>query len=344
MTGFDDELAVEAWEGRLAPLLDAHGAAVIAALRSGAARPAWPDALRAPPLARLAARHDPAWAARARTLARWSLAARLEAQPVMIAARRTPATAAGLAARHQALITAAASLGHPDARSLVDALYGARPRVAAADVDDAPDDGPVPAIPALPLPTWAEVRAALAAHAGVDPRAVAVIDDARAAATVLTTAGVVCAFPPVTDLSTLTVAAHELGHGVYAAAMRGLPLGLAAAPSRRFDEAVAAWAVRALEELLPPAWAVVARWRRQRGERARARLAQCEHAALVLGHADAWARAVGPWRPALAQALLDEPGVAAAYAAADALALAPAPGQIAAWGQAGAAVGAAGLA
>lgn len=342
MTALDDELAIEAWEGRLAPLLDAHGAAVIAALRGGVARPPWPDALRTPAVARLVARHDPAWAARARTLARWSLAARLEALPVMIAARRTPATAAGLAARHQALVTAAASLGHPDARSLVDALYGARPRVAAADVDDA--DGPAPMIPALPLPTWAEVRAALAEHAGVDARAVAVLDDARAAATVLTTAGVVCAFPPVTDLGALTVAAHELGHGVYAAAMRGLPLGLAAAPSRRFDEAVAAWAVRALEDLLPPAWAVVARWRRRRGERARARLAQCEHAALVLGSADAWARAVGPWRPALAQALLDEPGVAAAYAGADAWALAPARGEIAAWGQRGAAWAPAGLA
>ena len=202
MTALDDELAIEAWEGRLAPLLDAHGAAVIAALRGGVARPPWPDALRTPAVARLVARHDPAWAARARTLARWSLAARLEALPVMIAARRTPATAAGLAARHQALVTAAASLGHPDARSLVDALYGARPRVAAADVDDA--DGPAPMIPALPLPTWAEVRAALAEHAGVDARAVAVLDDARAAATVLTTAGVVCAFPPVTDLGALT--------------------------------------------------------------------------------------------------------------------------------------------
>ncbi|MBL8620603.1 MAG: hypothetical protein JNK64_04840 [Myxococcales bacterium] len=342
MTAFDDELAVEAWEGRLAPLLDQHGAAVIAALRTGAPRPPWPDALRTPALARLAAPHDPAWAARARTLARWSLAARLEATPVMIAARRTPATAAGLAARHAALRTAAASLGHPDAGALVDALYGARPSAAPAD-DDA-TDGPAPSIPALPLPTWVEVRAALAAHAGVDPRAVAVIDDAHAAATVLTTAGAVCAFPPVTDLGSLTVAAHELGHGVYAAAMRGLPLGLAAAPSRRFDEAVAAWAVRALEEVLPPAWAVVAAWRRQRGVRARARLAQCEHAALVLGDADAWARAVGPWRPALAQALLDEPGVAATYAAADRRALTPGPGQIAAWGQAGAALSVAGLA
>ena len=69
MTAFDDELAIEAWEGRLAPLLDAHGAAVIAALRGGTARPPWPAALRTPAVARLAARHDPMWAARARTLA-----------------------------------------------------------------------------------------------------------------------------------------------------------------------------------------------------------------------------------------------------------------------------------
>jgi hypothetical protein len=52
MTAFDDELAVEAWEARLAPLLDAHGAAVIAALRGGTARPPWPAALRTPAVAR----------------------------------------------------------------------------------------------------------------------------------------------------------------------------------------------------------------------------------------------------------------------------------------------------
>jgi hypothetical protein len=342
MTAFDDELAIEAWEGRLAPLLDAHGAAVIAALRGGTARPPWPDALRTPAVARLAARHDPVWAARARTLARWSLAARLAAAPPMIAAHAAPATAAGLAIRHRALVACAPAMGCADAAALVHALFGAPLAPAASPELD--DDDAAPPAPAAALPGWPAVRAALADHAGVDPAAVRVCDDGRAAATVLTTAGAVCVFPPVGDLASLTVAAHELGHGVYAAALAGLPLGLAAAPSRAVDEAIAAWAVRALEELLPPAWAVVARWRRRRGERARARLARCEHAALVLGHADAWARAVGPWRPALAAAVLAEPGIAAAYAAADAWALAPARGEIAAWGQRGAAWAPAGLA
>jgi len=343
MTAFDDELAVEAWEARLAPLLDAHGAAVIAALRGGGPRPPWPAALRAPALARLAAPHDPRWAARARTLARWALAARLDAEPAMFAAHAAPATAVGLAARHRALREVAARLGYADAAALARALYGAAPGAAGAAPTE--DDRDAPPTPTAPLPGWPAVRAALAAHAGVEPAAVAAFDDGRHAATVLTTAGVACVFPPVVDLASLTVAAHELGHGVYAAAMRGLPLGLAAAPSRTVDEAVAAWAVRALEGLLPAGWAAVARWRRRRGARARAALAALEHRALVAGAVDdAWAATVGAWRPALAAAVLAEPGVAAAYAEADRLALAPGPGQIAAWGRAGAALDAAGLA
>ncbi len=61
MTALDDELAIEAWEGRLAPLLDAHGAAVIAALRGGTARPPWPEALRTPTVARQRDYHTAPW-------------------------------------------------------------------------------------------------------------------------------------------------------------------------------------------------------------------------------------------------------------------------------------------
>jgi hypothetical protein len=259
----------------------------------------------------------------------------------MIAAHAAPATAAGLAIRHRALVACAPAMGCADAAALVHALFGAPLAPAASPELD--DDDAAPPAPAAALPGWPAVRAALADHAGVDPAAVRVCDDGRAAATVLTTAGAVCVFPPVGDLASLTVAAHELGHGVYAAAMPACRW-----PGRRrapVDEAVAAWAVRALEGLLPAGWAAVARWRRRRGARARAALAALEHRALVAGAVDdAWAATVGAWRPALAAAVLAEPGVAAAYAEADRLALAPGPGQIAAWGRAGAALDAAGLA
>jgi hypothetical protein len=325
----------------LPPLLDDHGAATVAALRAGTAR-----------------RRGPGW---------WPPSTRrLATRPrSRVGGPRADAGAlgAGRAARRGAADDRrprgagdggragdpAPRAGRVRASDGVRRRRGAGPRAVrcaarAGGVAGTDDDDAAPPAPAAALPGWPAVRAALADHAGVDPAAVRVCDDGRAAATVLTTAGAVCVFPPVGDLASLTVAAHELGHGVYAAALAGLPLGLAAAPSRAVDEAIAAWAVRALEELLPPAWAVVARWRRRRGERARARLARCEHAALVLGHADAWARAVGPWRPALAAAVLAEPGIAAAYAAADAWALAPARGEIAAWGQRGAAWAPAGLA
>lgn len=334
MTGFDRELAIERAEAGVAAALEAHGAAVIAAARTGAAWPPWPEAVRALP--RLTAPHDRSWDARARTLTRWGWAARLGAEVGVRAAHAQPASLDGLAARHRAVIAAAARLGATSAHALVASIHGpAAPVIAPA----ATDDGPTPALPAIELPDWRDVAAHLAHHAGVDARAIEVHADGVAAVTVATGAGATCVFPAVHDLTSLTVAAHELGHGVYAACWRGLPLGLAAAPSRAVDEAVAAWAVRALEELLPPAWAAVARWRRQRGERARARLAAMEHEALTTGDtAAAWRAHVGPWRPGLAAALLAEPGVAGAYAAADALVLTPARGAIAAWGAAGAAL------
>lgn len=334
-TAFARELAIERAEARLAGVLDEHGAAVVAAARTGRAAPPWPDAV-----ARIevpVVEHDASWAARARTLGRWRLAARLAGDPAVAAAAAGPASLDGLAARYRALAPAAARLGLVDAAAVAAARFGAAPRRSAARFDD---DGGVagPEEPRGALPSWRTVGAALAERAGVPLEHVVVCDDGHAAVTVVTTSAVVCVFPAVRDLASLQVAAHELGHGLYAAAMRGLPLGLAAAPARWFDEAVAAWAVRALEEVAP-LWAARARWRRARAEAARAALAAAEAAALAGADlAVAWPHHVGRWRPSLAAAVLAEPGVAAAYAAADAARLAPGRGAIAAWAAVGAAL------
>jgi hypothetical protein len=333
---FARELAIERAEATIAAALDDHGAATVAALRAGTRPPPWPRVVAAVDAAGLATDHDPGWAARAATLSRWALAARLDGDPGLAAARRGPATAAGLAARYRALGAAALRLGCGDVGALIGALFGARPRFGAAGPAESAAE--VSAPPGVALPPWSTVAAALADHAGVDLGLVTVCDDGAAAATVVTTTAVVCVFPPVRDLGSLTVAAHELGHALYAAAMRGLPLGLAAPPSRAVDEAIAAWAVRALEELAPP-WAAVAAARRRRAEAVRRALATVEAHGLGGGDVAAiWGELLGAWRPGLAAAVLAEPGVAAAYADADRVALTPAHGAIAAWGAAGAAL------
>jgi hypothetical protein len=140
---FDDELAIEAWEGRLAPLLDAHGAAVIAALRGGTARPPWPDALRTPAVARLAARHDPGGRPGRATLSRWSLAARLDGAGMIAAARRArdrgrTGRALSRPGRRRA------RLGYGDARRWSARCSARRPRGAAGPAESTTPTCPAP--------------------------------------------------------------------------------------------------------------------------------------------------------------------------------------------------------
>ncbi|MEZ4402268.1 MAG: hypothetical protein R3B06_19745 [Kofleriaceae bacterium] len=341
MTGLDAELAIEAAEARVAAALDAHGSAVIRACVDGAPPPPWPAVVATPAHGRLAATHDRGWAARARTLRRWCAAARLAADPAVVAAAHGPPTVAGVAARFAALDGAARRLGLGSGRRAATDLTGVAGSLAwpGATEAAAAEADPEPPHPTAPLPAWTTVRDHLAACADVDPAALVVVARAARAATVTRTAGAVAVFPPVVDLASLTVAAHELGHGLYAQAMVGLPLGLAAAPSRAVDEAVAAWAVRALEDVLAPAWAAVAAWRRRRGEVLRRRLAAVAETALAGGDvAAAWRAALGAREPARYPVVLDEPVAVIAYAVADRLALMPGPGELARWGQVGAAL------
>jgi|GEM_PF-3051350 len=323
MNDLDRELALDRLEGELAPLLDAHSAAAIVAARAGTAAPPWPARLLDPQLARIGAgADDPRLAARAATLARWSLAARLAADREVRASHRAPRTLDGLAARHDGLRGAAPRLGHTVA-SLLAAVYGAPPaRVA---IVEAPDDDS-PAEP--PRLDHAALLTALARHAGTDPARVAVLSPGATWTTITASHRVACLLGgPVDSDATLALAAHELGHGVYAAGFAALPLGLAAPPSRVFDEAVAAWAVRA-----------AAPTRAARGAVLHARLARFEARALA-GEpvAAAFTDELGARDPAHLAVLFDEPGVAIAYALADLLALAPPPGALARWAARGAA-------
>lgn len=335
----DVELALDRLEAHLAPDLDAHSAAIVAAGRTGRPRPPWPALLLDDHPAHLAvaapATGDLHLAARARTLARWSLAARLAADRDVAAAARAPHTFAGLAARHAALHAAAPRLGHRDPSSLLLALHGASPRSISAEFKPAAAHSISAEIKlaAERVPTWAEMLADLAAHAGTGRDRIAVIDDSAVAMTVIATGGVTCLLGRADDPGRTALAAHELGHGVYAAGFAGLPLGLAAAPSRAFDEAIAAWAV-----------ARFAPERARRAAQIHARLARFEHATLGGTHTldardveAAWIAAMGERAVATVATIFDEPGVAAAYAWADRVALAPAPGDLARWASEGAA-------
>ena len=148
--------------------------------------------------------------------------------------------------------------------------------------------------------------------------------------------------PAVDALATLALTMHEAGHALYRAQQRGMSLLAAAPPARWFDEAIAAWAVRALEDpafVADPALRRAAATRRRRREHVTARLAAFE--AQVLDHGtdvDAGWRDTGLRDPAAYPVLFDEPGLMASYVAADQARLDPKPGELRAWARAGAAL------
>jgi hypothetical protein len=114
-------------------------------------------------------------------------------------------------------------------------------------------------------------------------------------------------------LATLALALHEAGHALFRAQMppTSRTTSALADPPRWLDEAVAAWAVRALEDprvIGDAAIRAESRRRRRRREAITSRLAAFEAGAI-------------PWpsdlSPSDYPALTSEPGVMAAYAAAD---------------------------
>lgn len=346
----DDGLALELWldrrEAALTPELRAHDRAVLAAVLAERPPPPPPPRLLDPAWARLPARAartgDARLARRAATLARWSLAARVATDPAVRAAARGDRDLDGLGHRHAALAAAAGRLGLADVGALIAALYGAAPfadgpldddaaplagaagRADVAAGDRHPTAEVVDPIRA-PLPTVSAVRDTLAAMTAIDPAPIT-LHRAPRALTVVVAGGeeVHCLVGPGDDpLARLTVAVHELGHGLLAAARRGLPPSLAAPVSRVVDEAAAAWAVRALEDpaVIGDAGvrATLAR-RRARRERLTRALARFEAACLAgVAPAVAWATvaAIDPRPPSTHAGLFDEPGVMAAYVAAD---------------------------
>ncbi len=115
------------------------------------------------------------------------------------------------------------------------------------------------------------------------------------------------------DLATLALALHEVGHALYRAS-----LGVGGDPPRWCDEAAAAWAVRALEDpalIADAGTRAEARRRRRVREAVTARLAAFE-ARVMSGEPvqEVWPAELDP---AAYPALFEEPGVMAAYAAAD---------------------------
>ena len=119
------------------------------------------------------------------------------------------------------------------------------------------------------------------------------------------------------DLATLALAMHEAGHALFRAQLRQRAM-LGFDPPRWLDEAVAAWAVRALEDPRVIGDAMLRRLaaaRRHRREAATARLAAYE--AAVQAGADPYEAWPAGLDPAAYPQLRDEPGVMASYAAAD---------------------------
>jgi hypothetical protein len=216
-------------------------------------------------------------------------------------------------------------------RALVDAIYAPIPALGhRTDPIAAPD------CPHGDIPSWQTVLAGLAHQHGLDTAGLDVQPGAKALTTVIVPGRVRCVLGPGRDpLDALIVATHELGHGLFAAQQAGLPLGLSGAPSRWFDEAIAAWAVRTLED--DPHIADAARARRHRREALTARLAVLETALFDGAQvADAWRRLLPDVDPAAVPALFDEPGVMASYHAADCARLQPAVGALRRWARAGA--------
>ena len=221
----------------------------------------------------------------------------------------------------------APTVGCADAAALTAALYDAAPVTTMSErKDDAigpprgADEARIGAVPDV-----AALLTALAARCATAPASI-VIRSAPRALTIVIAGEVHCLIGPAADpLATLIVTVHELGHGLLAAAQRGLAATLAA-PTRVVDEAAAAWAVRALEDAAVIADASVRAAltrRRRRRERLTVALARFEAAGLTgTPAAAAWSlvAAVDPRPPAAFAALFDEPGVMAAYVAADRLA------------------------
>ena len=154
-------------------------------------------------------------------------------------------------------------------------------------------------------------------------------------------------------LATAALTLHEAGHALYRAQQRGMSLLAAAPPTRWFDEAIAAWAVRALEDeafVRDEEVRAEASRRRLRREDVTRRLAAFEAAVFAaqgatrsgLAEAEATVRAAwtqtGLREPAAYPALFDEPGAMASYVAADRARLEPAPGDLRAWATLGAAL------
>ncbi len=122
--------------------------------------------------------------------------------------------------------------------------------------------------------------------------------------------------PGATARGVLRVVLHELGHAMLAASWPDLPWAMCAAPSRAFDEAVAAWTAALLErddfvaELgADPAIAAVERATRARRRAHLVALARAERAFYTAG-------GPAPWQDALAWT---DPGASHSYAAAEEL-------------------------
>ncbi len=307
--------------------------------------PTW---LRSPAAAHLATRAsrsaEPALRLRGTTLHRWILAA-------FLGPHTGPRTLAGLAARHAALADLAARLGLTP-RALATAIHGRIPDGGQVPIcnpaDQAENHG---SYPQEPVPTIGRIpdaaglmAAVAAAHgletAGIERRV------GQASETVVRGAGHArMTIGNARDgLAGLAVEMHEAGHALYRAQQAGRSVLAAAPPARWFDEAIAAWAVRAIEEerfVADEGVRRAAAARRVQREVLTRKLAAFEEVAIGEGAERlieaAWQR-TGLRDPAAYPALFDEPGVMASYVAADRARLQPAPGELRAWARAGAAL------
>jgi len=306
------------------------------------ATPAWLTSPAASHLhARASASPEPALRVRATTLHRWMRAAHL-------ASFSGPRPLAGLASRHAALVATAHRLGITP-RVLISDIHGRIPDTwGQVPVDNATSSTlgtpePVPGrIPDDRIPDAAMLVEVLARAHGLETVGLA-WGEARASSTVTLAPGHArMEIGAASDaMAALALAMHEAGHGLYRAQQAGMSALAAMAPARWFDEAIAAWAVRVIED---PAYVEdeevrrFAMERRVRREEVTVRLAEFEEAVLG-GEAVgvAWAQ-TGLRDPAAFPALFDEPGVMASYVAADRARLEPQSGELRAWARAGAAL------
>jgi hypothetical protein len=281
--------------------------------------------LASPAAARLADRarssSDPHLSLRGRVLARLALDARIAADPHVVAAQSAPRTLDGLALRYTALRAARARHGF---------------------VDDTP---PLPPPPSGSLPPWppydgpvpsaVDLISSLAAAHGLSTAGIDLHTGAASSTITISPGHARISIGPSADaLATLALTMHEAGHALYRAQQRGMSLLAAAPPSRTFDEAIAAWAVRSLEDplLIPnPTIRSVSLARRTYRESLTLRLAHFETAALSgTAITTAWSL-TGLLTPSAFPSLFTEPGTTPSYALADHLHLAPNPGDILAW-------------